>query len=142
MTYGFPGNVRELENIVRGAARRAPDGVVYVSDLAAYIEMIKDNDIGHRAELGELAAAAKEISSPDLAYPPHAGLEERVHQIKLQLVKDALTMCNNKVAQTARYLKISRPSLYKLLKEIDRETSSRYHVNIESSPDRGRRASA
>jgi len=141
MTYGFPGNVRELENIVRGAARRAPDGVVYVSDLAAYVEMIKDHDVGHRAELIELASA-EETSLTDPPYPSHAGLEERVHQFKLQLVNDALAKCNNNVAQTARYLKISRPSLYKLLREIDRETSSLYHLNLESLPARGRSASA
>ena len=26
--YSYPGNVRELENIVRGAAQKSPDGVV------------------------------------------------------------------------------------------------------------------
>lgn len=142
MTYGFPGNVRELENIVRGAARRVPDGVVYVSDLAAYVEMIKDHNAAHRAELSDLAAAANETSLPDPTYPSLVGLEERVHQFKLQLVIDTLARCNNNVTQTARYLKISRPSLYKLLREIDHETSSRFHVNLESLPARGRSASA
>lgn len=142
MTYGFPGNVRELENIVRSVVRRALDGVVYAVDLIAYIEMLKDRGAGYQTESCEFAITAKNNSLTDSVPLSPAGFEEQVHQFKLQLVREALVKCNNNVVRTARYLEMSRPSLYKLLKDIDRENSTGYDADIQTSPACVRSASA
>lgn len=125
MAYSFPGNVRELENIVRGAARKSPDGVVYAFDLAAYVEMIAVHDAGHRADLNELAAAAKDNALTDSAYPSGEGLNEQVRRFILQVVRQTLAQHDNNVSQTSRALKISRPSLYKILRDIEQDDAAR-----------------
>lgn len=124
MSYNFPGNVRELENIVRGAARRSPNGVVYAYDLAAYTEMSKAHDAVHRAELSELAGATKGDSLMDFAYPSGEGLNEQVHRFILQVVRQTLAQYDNNVSRTSRALKISRPSLYKILRDIEQDDAA------------------
>lgn len=125
MAYSFPGNVRELENIVRGAARKSPDGVVYTYDLAAYVEMIAVNDATHHADLNELAMIAKDNSLTAYADASGEGLDEQMHRFKLQVVRETLTRYSHNISQTARALKISRTSLYKILKDIEREDATR-----------------
>jgi DNA-binding NtrC family response regulator len=120
MNYSFPGNVRELENIVRGAARKSPDGVVYTVDLAAYVEMMATASEDHKSELRTLTAEAG-MSVAASSCAPHAneGLEEQVHRFKLLVVRDALSKCGGNVTKAAHALKISRPSLYRLIKELE-----------------------
>jgi len=123
MAYSFPGNVRELENIVRGAARKSLDGVVYACDLAAYVEMIAVSDAPHHADLSELAMIARDRSSK--AYASCEALDEQIHRFKLQVVRETLARHSHNISQTARALKISRPSLYNILKDIEREDTTR-----------------
>jgi len=123
MSYPFPGNVRELENIVCGAARISTDGVVYAVDLSAYIELVRG---GNSTDMNRLDAL--QSAGAATAYVPSngEGLEERVHRYRLQVVKETLAKCNGNVTQTARTLKISRPSLYKILREIEQKSASGY----------------
>lgn len=118
MTYGFPGNVRELENIVRGAARKSPNGVVYAVDLASYVEMMETRTEAHRDALEALTERAATASTPSSALSSE-GLDEQVHRFKLQVVRDTLARCGGNVTRAANALKISRPSLYRFIKELE-----------------------
>jgi two-component system, NtrC family, response regulator PilR len=119
MTYDFPGNVRELENIVRGAARKSTDGVVYPVDLAAYVEMMEAGPAPHRGELQALTARAAANSSTANSAISDEGLDEQVHRFKLQVVRETLASCDGNITRAANALKISRPSLYRLIKELE-----------------------
>lgn len=120
MNYSFPGNVRELENIVRGAARKSPDGVVYAVDLAAYVEMMATASQDHQGELRTLTAeAGANTAAASLASQAGEGLDEQVHRFKLRVVRDTLSKCGGNVTKAAHALKISRPSLYRLIKELE-----------------------
>ena len=121
MTYGFPGNVRELENIVRGAARKSPNGVVYAVDLAAYVQMLEPPSETHRGELEALIARAASTDSTASSASSGEGLEEQLHRFKLQVVRETLARCDGNVTRAANALKISRPSLYRLIKELETE---------------------
>lgn len=122
MTYSFPGNVRELENIMRGAARRSPNGVVYAVDLAAYVEMMESRSESHRDELEALTARAVATASLDSQTLLRESLDEQVHRFKLQVVRETLARCAGNVTRAAHALKISRPSLYRLIKELEPES--------------------
>lgn len=118
MSYPFPENVRELENIVRGAARKSPDGVVYAVDLCAHIELV-----GERANPEWECPNSSKGSNllPHSASSTDESLEEQVHRFKLRIVKEALAKHNGNATRAARALKLSRPSLYRLLRDINRE---------------------
>lgn len=125
MSYPFPGNVRELENIVRGTARMSPDGVVYAVDLCSYMELVDkrpDDEWGcPNVSIGSNPVTPNVFSTNE-------GLEEQVHRFKLQIVKETLARHNGNATRAARSLKISRPSLYRLLRDIKNEG-----VNVSDS---------
>lgn len=127
MAYSFPGNVRELENIVRLAVRKSPDGVVYAADLAAYVELMEDQYVSNDRYSNALSE-----SVTTNARPTDISLDELAHRFKLQLIKDALARSGGCVTQAARELKISRPSMYRFLKDIERENNS--HLTTENGP--------
>ena len=119
MAYPFPGNVRELENIVRWAARRSPDGMVYAVDLCAYLQPVADRAIGAEWVCGHGSNRPSQVTPA--ASATDEGLAEQMQRVKLRLVQEALARYNGNATQTARALKISRPSLYRLLKDIKRQ---------------------
>lgn len=118
MSYPFPGNVRELENIVSGTARMSPDGVVYAVDLCSYMELVDERpDVEWKCPNGTM------VSNPVTpnVFSTNEGLEEQVHRFKLQIVKETLARHSGNATRAARALKISRPSLYRLLRDIKGE---------------------
>jgi len=116
MSYDFPGNVRELENIVRGAAGKSPDGVIYAVDLAAYIEVMEADCATPRAVLDELLTSAKTNAQAIVDKAVRSGLEEQTQCFKVQVVQETLARYQGNVTQAARSLKISRQNLYNILK--------------------------
>jgi two-component system response regulator AtoC len=118
MSYPFPGNVRELENIVCGAARRSPDGVVYAADLCSYMELVEvSKDTG--LECADEPKGSSLVSTDYVS--TEVGLEEQVQRFKMQIVKETLARHNGNATRAARSLKISRPSLYRLLRDMKRD---------------------
>lgn len=118
MNYSYPGNVRELENIVRGAVRKSPDGMVYPADLRAYAEMVETRAEPRRDELRATTARAAATAPATLPTLLSEGLDEQVHRFKLQVVRETLAKCDGNVTRAANALKISRPSMYRLIKEL------------------------
>jgi DNA-binding NtrC family response regulator len=105
LRYGWPGNIRELENVVERCMIFAEDGEVGSQHLPAEV----------RGPDGEL--------EPGLGPRPwETGLKEAVREATLKLEREfigrALDQTGGNVTHTARLLKISRKSLQNKMKEL------------------------
>lgn len=100
--YGWPGNIRELENVVEHAVLFCDSGRVQPSDLPA--------------ELGTYAPGTAPAGTEEL------GLKEQVREVtarlERQLIQKALEQKLGNVTHAARLLKISRKGLQLKMKEL------------------------
>jgi DNA-binding NtrC family response regulator len=107
LRYDWPGNIRELENVVERCMIFAEDGEVGVQHLPA--------DLGQADRDADLVAAASAI-------PGTTGLKEAVREATLKVEREfigrALDQTGGNVTHTARLLKISRKSLQNKMKEL------------------------
>ena len=88
--YAWPGNVRELENKVKRAIIIADGSLVSAADM-------------------DLVARSEEQPLPTV--------EEARKEAEIAVVRRALLVANGNVSQAARFLEISRPTLYDLMKQ-------------------------
>jgi len=109
LRYGWPGNIRELENVVERCVIFAEDGDVEIQHLPTEI---RDSE-------GDLEPS---IVSGIGAAPGQTGLKEAVREATLKLEREfigrALAQTGGNVTHTARLLKISRKSLQNKMKEL------------------------
>ena len=109
LRYAWPGNIRELENVVERCMIFAEDGQVGMQHLPPEIREAED-PVG--------AGLLLETS----ATPGTTGLKEAVREATLRLEREfigrALNQTGGNVTHTARLLKISRKSLQNKMKEL------------------------
>jgi len=91
--HAWPGNVRELQNRVKRAVVLAEGPRISAADL-------------------DLSASAAEDGNED---PPT--LREAIREVEVRAVVHAWTEAAGNVSKASRLLGVSRPTLYKLLKE-------------------------
>jgi Nif-specific regulatory protein len=84
MAYHWPGNVRELENVIERAIILSDDGVVHAYHLPPTLQ-----------------------SSESSGTRYHGSLEERLAEVELELIVDALKDSRGNMAEAARALGIS-----------------------------------
>jgi DNA-binding NtrC family response regulator len=102
LAYDYPGNVRELENIVQRALVLARSAFITAADLPM--------PLGGETELGiHLLHSAELLSRP---------LGEAVQILEQELIRRALARCHGNKAEAARVLGITRQLLYTKLKEL------------------------
>jgi DNA-binding NtrC family response regulator len=109
LRYGWPGNIRELENVVERCMIFAEDGEVGSQHLPAEV---RDSE-------GDLEPSLLADIGPT---PGETGLKEAVREATLRLEREfigrALDQTGGNVTHTARLLKISRKSLQNKMKEL------------------------
>lgn len=107
MEYNFPGNVRELENIIERGVALATSNILLPESLA-----LTSSDPKNEQNLSDAIIAA--TSEDDLF---DKGLEQIMSGLEKQLIKRALTKTGNSKMKAAELLKISFRSLrYKIHK--------------------------
>ncbi|HYW03642.1 MAG TPA: propionate catabolism operon regulatory protein PrpR [Gammaproteobacteria bacterium] len=101
--YGWPGNVREMENVIERLA------VMY----AHGDEMLRDTEAQLRAMVPEFFATpaepGREADHPD-------SLKAFVEQNEYSRIVDMVAQCNGNISEAARRLKLSRTTLWRKLR--------------------------
>ena len=106
VNFAWPGNVRQLENVLHRAAILADGGCIRVVDLPPEVSRLSE------------AAAAERSNAPDAGDGP---LRERVRRFELSLIRRAIDDCGGDRRQAAQRLGIGLSSLYRKLEEFTGE---------------------
>ncbi|CAM3746577.1 sigma-54 dependent transcriptional regulator [Polaromonas hydrogenivorans] len=155
LTYDWPGNIRELENVIHYALIVAPMAIVHANDLQA----LQRSAHGRARLPSTLPPAVEERIATALPEEPavptlRQTLRELVlksmelnqpflfEQVEATLVSTAFEFCHGNQVQTARLLGLSRNVLRTLLKQHGllamQEDSSNDSGDLASSPVTGK----
>ncbi len=113
--HGWPGNIRELENVIERAVLFADGATIVVNDLS-------DELRGPRASRPD-SSQTSTPPAPEVAVASSSdGLKEQVKaamtKLERDLIERALLSTNGNVTHAARLLKISRKGLQLKMKEL------------------------
>ncbi|MFT9495563.1 helix-turn-helix domain-containing protein, partial [Anaerosolibacter sp.] len=103
-TYSWPGNIRELKNIVERIAVNTLEDIATEKDIPEYIL----EDIGNYHENTHI----------DCYESKGGSLKDTLQEIERKIIKDTLVKCAYNKAETSRILGIPRMTLYRKLKEM------------------------
>lgn len=105
MKYDYPGNVRELENIIERAVVLARDEYITKNDLPLQIDSLKLNKIFDPTDL-------------------ETDYETKLKSFEIEIIKEALKRTNGNKSAAARILNISERHLRSRLERLDIYNSS------------------
>ena len=105
--YDWPGNIRELSNLVERLAIIKPKGVIEVDDLPTKYRDHKATPIAERNNVSE----AMQISQ--------ANLKDRLQCLEQDLIKQAYAATDGVVAQAAKLLHMRRTTLVEKIRKYD-----------------------
>ncbi|MFO0929762.1 MAG: sigma-54 dependent transcriptional regulator [Gemmataceae bacterium] len=116
--YSWPGNVRQLENVIERAVVVCEGEIVHVDDLPTDI---RTPAAGPEDDLGRLRSAEQtlRLTMPELASVLQAELADRERRERDQLVRVLAAAGGNK-AEAARVLGVARSTLVSRLKKYGR----------------------
>ncbi len=114
LNYPWPGNIRELENVVERTVLLTDGDTIRPKDLPLEVQRV--------SERGESATSTPDDEEDDGAENAPGGLKQQVREasakLERELIVRALAQTGGNVTQAARLLKISRKSLQIKMKEF------------------------
>lgn len=105
--YDWPGNIRELENVIQGAVILADGDCITRAELPDHIQQLAEEKTV-QAELG---------SEPGC-------FEDQMWNFKVSLANKAISECNGNKSLAARKLRVSRAYLHRLIRMASTSESS------------------
>ncbi|MBE8215674.1 MAG: sigma-54-dependent Fis family transcriptional regulator [Endozoicomonadaceae bacterium] len=133
--YAWPGNLKELTNLVERLAVMYPMGIVSVAELPnkllTWVESKKTIQDESSIEAINNQPAINENTLEDLAILPIDGLnlKDFLSNLEKKLIQQALHHCNNVVARAAEKLKIRRTTLVEKMRKYHLQ---RYEEDINT----------
>ncbi len=119
-SYGWPGNIRELENVIERAVLFADGSHIRLEDLSDEVRL--PGPTSHPAPSSTAEASRNAASAQSPVGDPADGLKEQVKaamsRLEKQLIVRALQQTQGNVTHAARLLKISRKGLQLKMKEL------------------------
>jgi two-component system response regulator AtoC len=112
LAYGWPGNIRELENVIERCVLLADDNTIRLRDLSTEVRSTAGSGAGGGAGDDD------EDGDPNAPGGLKGVVRERTRALERDLIMKALDQTNTNVTQAARLLKISRKSLQIKMKEL------------------------
>ena len=103
--YDWPGNIRELSNLVERLAIIKPEGVIDVGDLPAKYRQAtasENNDANHVAQAMQLS---------------NANLKDQLQALEQDLIGQAMAAADGVVAQAAKLLNMRRTTLVEKIRK-------------------------
>ena len=119
--YPFPGNVRELRNIVIRLTAKHPGSVVGTSDLAQELDL-PDEDVARISAIGDSEPPQTEAALKRLGEGAPFNLDAALAAMERAYIEAAITLSNGNISQAARLLGINRTTLYHRMDTTARET--------------------
>jgi len=113
MNYDYPGNIRQLENIIEHAVALCEGENIVLEDLPDYLV---------KAQGGPVLYALPKGESPGPEETPDSLLT--LAELEKNYIRKALEICNRNHTEAARRLGISRSTLWRKLKEHGLESAN------------------
>ncbi|MBL0122252.1 MAG: sigma-54-dependent Fis family transcriptional regulator [Betaproteobacteria bacterium] len=114
LAYGFPGNVRELKNIVIRLTAKYAGYTVSVAELQSEFELSGTVDVEHSAKTTVEAVSIRAIEK-EIEGQPAFSLAVTLAAIELRYIDAAIELAKGNMSQAARLLGVSRSTLYSRL---------------------------
>jgi DNA-binding NtrC family response regulator len=125
MAYDYPGNIRQLENIIEHAVTLCENDHIMLEDLPEYLTGEGQGPVSYVPQLSWAPPEAGPAGAGASA-PPHRQREETMQspetlltlaELERDYIQRALDVCQRNHTEAARRLGISRSTLWRKLKE-------------------------
>lgn len=119
--YGFPGNVRELRNIVIRLATKYAGQTVNLEQLESELDIALPAEISDSSLLSRNPETLQELAKKQLQRQTDFSLDDTLRLWEQGYIEAALRLTHGNVSQAAKLLGVNRTTLYSRIEAAEKE---------------------